>query len=380
MNCCLENEYLYLVHLVRCALKGENPQELPQGLSFKKVYEFGKAHEVANIAYLSIEKLNNKPTQDLLLSWKNFYYISIQRDIEQQNVKNQIISLLHENSIRTLEVQGTIIKDFYPSSDLRMMSDLDFIVDKSNLQKAKELVLNLGFVTEEENEEEWGGKNSRGIKVEIHTDFFYSVRTFQNGIKCLSAMGNAFSHASSSDGLNFRLDNTKLYLFNLLHTLKHFLSTGAGIRRILDLYVLKNTLKDIDYEYIDQVLTKNRIYSIGHKLISLADYWFEDLKGEESFLVLQDYVFISDNHGGRKFLVKKNLVRSKKKNKKFVKIRYVFSRIFISKQRCYALYPFCKKHKYPTFMCHLHRIMVLIFCKRKKGLKQELKNIKDTKI
>ena len=51
------NEYEYLVHLLQCAISDEQPVEKPAELSFEKVFEYGRTHEVANIAYVSLLKL-----------------------------------------------------------------------------------------------------------------------------------------------------------------------------------------------------------------------------------------------------------------------------------------------------------------------------------
>lgn len=370
--------YHYLIHLIKCALENTIPQEIPKHLSLEKVFLYGRQHEVANIAFLSIDKLEFVD-KELYNKWKTYYYASIKRDIEQENVLQEILNALHKENIRTLQVQGTVVKNYYPSSDLRMMTDIDLIVDKQNLKKASLILQNLGYDLDEENQEEWSGKNKQGYLVELHTDFFYSVRTFQNGIRCSSALNDAFNYAVDKNSLNCKVDTTTLYLFNLLHCLKHYLSGGAGIRRILDLYILQEKLqKDIDKEHIDRVLTSCKVKNIANRLVMLAYYWFNDKSAEIDLSGGEEIVFLSKNHGDRSVLVKRKLTRQK--GKKFAKIRYIFSRIFISKELCYKYYPFCKKHKYPTFLCWIHRLIVLPFSKRKKGVAKEIKDLKDTNI
>lgn len=47
-----KNEYEYLVHLIKCALRNLQPVENPKELSFDKALKYGKEHEVANIAFI----------------------------------------------------------------------------------------------------------------------------------------------------------------------------------------------------------------------------------------------------------------------------------------------------------------------------------------
>ena len=375
-----KTEYHYLVYLLKCALTDKQPEPIPTELSLEKVFLYGKEHEVANLAYLAVEKLSGVD-KELLEKWKIYYYSCIERDIEQENILTQILTNLHQENIRTLQVQGTRVKKYYPSSDLRTMTDIDLIIDKHNFKKASLILQNMGFALDMENQEEWNGINKAGYLIELQADFFYSVRTFQNGVRCLSALNNAFNYAIDKTALDCYVDETTLHLFNLLHCLKHYLSSGAGIRRILDLYVLRKELNDkIDYEYIDRVLEECKIKKMANALQALSDYWFKEKEPEIDLSRVEEIIFLSRNHGDRKVLVKRKLARQKKQGKKFIKLRYIFSRIFISKDLCYRYYPFCKKHKYPTFLCWIHRLIVLPFSKRKKGVLKEIKDLNNTKV
>ena len=374
-----KSEAHYLVHLVKCGINETTPQPLPQGFSLERIFYFGKEHEVANIAFLAVEKLENIE-EKLLNKWKAYYYSCIKRDIEQTNLLRQVLYALSSNDIRTLQVQGTVVKNYYPSSDLRTMTDIDLIVEKQNLKKASQVLLDLGFKVESENQEEWSGYNSQGLLVELHTDFFYSVRTFQNGIKCSTGLSGAFNYVVDGSQVECYTNETVLYLYNLLHCLKHYLSGGAGIRRILDLYILKQKLQNrVDNEYIGRVLERCKIKSIATRLIMLADYWFGEVEPNIDLSGGEEMVFASKNHGDTKVLVKRKLARDKAQGKKFLKLRYFFGRIFISKELCYYYYPFCKKHKYPLFLCWLHRLVVLPFSKKRKSVIKEVKNLINTK-
>ena len=375
-----KDEYHYLVYLLNCALTDNQPEPIPTDLSLEKVFLYAKEHDLANLAYLAVERLSELDNA-LLNKWKTYYYSCVKRDIEQEEVLREILNELHSQEVKTLQVQGTVVKGLYPSSDLRTMTDIDLIVERKNLKKARTILQGLGFVLEEENSEEWSGKNQLGILVELHTDFFYSVRTFQNGIRCASALNNAFNYATDKNALDCYVDNTTLYLFNLLHCLKHYLSGGAGIRRILDLYVLSEKFKNsLDKEYIGGVLENCKLKIPAERLTLLAYKWFGGKEVEADLSKIEEIVFLSNNHGDRSVIVKRRLSRNKVKGKKFIKLRYIFSRIFISKQLCYKYYPFCKKHNYPTFLCWIHRLVVLPFSKRKKGVLKEIKDINDTKI
>jgi len=55
------SEYGYLIRLLRAAIRQETPEELPEGLSFETVYRHAMEHDVANLAFYAVERLQKKP-------------------------------------------------------------------------------------------------------------------------------------------------------------------------------------------------------------------------------------------------------------------------------------------------------------------------------
>lgn len=365
----------YLINLIKSVLNDTCAQEKPIDVNFENVYELACAHEVAGISFLGIQKLENKCDKDLYEKWKNKYLLSIERDFEQTVAGDKIELLLSENGYKHLSAQGREVKKYYPSPELRMMSDIDFIVQKEKLSEIKTLLLSNGYTLTDENQEEISVTDGINL-IEIHTDFFYSQRTFQNGVKCLSVLNNPFKIALTNDDLTFFLDDTNLYLFNVLHLYKHFLSSGAGIRRIMDIYVLKRELKNVDYERIGILLDRAGLEIIDADLTNLALSWFgnTDKIFDEN---LAKTVFLSENHGSRQAVAIRRYKKEKDKRKPFAKIRYAFSRFFVDKKTCYKLYPFCKKHRYPLFLCWIHRFNCFIFHPKKSAQALKELTVKD---
>lgn len=365
----------YLINLIKSVLNDTCAQEKPIDVNFENVYELACAHEVAGISFLGVKKLENKCDDILFKKWENKYLLSIERDFEQTVAGDKIELLLSENGYKHLSAQGREVKKYYPSPELRMMSDIDFIVQKEKLSEIKTLLTLNGYTLTDENQEEISVTDGINL-IEIHTDFFYSQRTFQNGVKCLSVLNNPFKIALTNDDLTYFLDDTNLYLFNVLHLYKHFLSSGAGIRRIMDIYVLKRELKNVDYERIGILLDRAGLGEIDKNITNLALSWFgnTDKKFDEN---LAKTVFLSENHGSRQAVAIRRYKKEKDKRKPFAKIRYAFSRFFIDKTTCYKLYPFCKKHRYPLFLCWIHRFNCFIFHPKKSAQALKELTVKD---
>ena len=378
-----KNEYYYLINLINCALKDLQPQELPEHLSFEKVFEYGKTHEVGNIAFVALQRLKVKPDDQTYKKWKTFYAFSLSRHANQLEVRKEVLASFKKIGVRSLEVQGTVVKSFYPHPQWRMMTDIDFIIDRENLDKVDQVMRNLGYETKccvDSNSKTFEvdviGKYN--TLIEIHSEFFERKEKEAYG-----SITNPFETAEpTGEGLCYRLPDTEFYLYSLLHCIKHYLGSGTGIRRILDIFILRQKLlKKINTEYVNSVLEKAGYLSVAEEICALADRWFSDGEITSELSEAENIVFLSGNHGTGQIGLSRAFKKAGKGNKILFRIKMFFSRIFISKAEIYSAYPFCRKHRYPIVLCWLHRILCLIFIKKKrKQALNTISTIKDTEL
>ena len=357
------NEYEYLIHLINCAFSDSTPEELPDGLSFEKVYRYGKIHEVGNIAFLSLQKLKNQPSEELLRKWKTFYAFSVQRNAHQMVARTVIVNALNSAGIRNVEVQGTIMKQLYPSPEWRMMTDIDIIIDKDNIEKTARLMKNMGYEITELGDFEVDLYGPNDVFIEIHSDFF---DPFSLGYGAITDVFD--SSVPSGDGLSYTASDTIVYLYNLLHCIKHYKKKGIGIRRIMDMYVLKEQMYDkIDTAYVDEALRKNGFDTAADELFALAYEWFGGKKSDKNLDEMKKLVYMSGNHGTVEVLVK-NEYREKKTSNKFIfRVKKALSLIFLKKEIIYAAYPYCREHRLPVVLCWIYRAFYVLFRKDKRG-------------
>lgn len=355
------NEYDYLVHLIKSYILGEAPNEIPEGLSFEKVLEFGEQHEVANMAYLSVKKLNKKPNSELMKSWKESYYLATQRDSRQLSAKDEFLNELCKNEIRSLEVQGTVIKSLYPSTDLRMMSDLDFIIDANNLKKAENCLINLGYEITHSDEIEVQAKR-KDINIEVHSQFF-SYDIHFGKLSYHDSMNQPFeiAHQTKDNPFIYRVNHTDLYLYSLLHLLKHYENTGCGIRRFVDFYYIRKAYDDIDYNYISNVITSAGKESSVNEILQLYEYWFNDKAPTIDLEPVMSRIYLAGNHGNERLYFENRIKQGKLQNKHYSKLNIVIEYLFPKKEYIYTSYPFCKEHNYTTFFCWMHRAFFSVF-------------------
>lgn len=355
-------DYEYLIHLIYCAVHDEQPLEKPEEVSFYNVLHLGKIHEVANIAYLSVERLEKKPPQEIYDEWKGFYYLSAQRDTRQWLTREKIVNTLHENGIRTLEAQGTVTKRLYPSSELRMMSDIDIIIDFENLEKAMTLMKSLGYEISQKQPVEFDARIEDSELIEFHTDFFTEYM-YNRKERYSGAVSSPFEYASAAedDFLSFELSDTYYYLFTVLHTIAHFETMGCGIRRVLDLYYLKKALNGkVDKDVIKGVIDGNDLRKSYDALFALEEYWFENKTPSFDLSETVHDVILSGNHGTDAIFTRNNLRKDELSGVKFPKLKRIVKFVFPDKEYVYLGYPVCRERGYSTVRCWLYRIFATL--------------------
>ncbi|MCR5208407.1 MAG: nucleotidyltransferase family protein [Eubacterium sp.] len=351
-------DYEYLIHLIYCAVNETVPDEKPEEVSFKKVFLLGKAHEVANIAFLSVERLKQKPEPALYNEWKIYYYFSVERDSRQTEEREAVVSAMHDNGIRTLEAQGTVTKTLYPSPELRMMSDIDFIIDFDKLGEAMEIMRSLGYEVSQKQPVEFDAVKD-GRLVEFHTVFF-TDSMYNRKERYSSALNEPFSHAEPSDGdaLSYYLNDTYFYLFSVLHIIKHFETAGCGIRRVLDLYYLKKAFCDkYDKAVFDSVIDSGGFSDSCEKLFAVEEMWFEGAEPEIDLSEAVSDIVRSGNHGTSGIFTRNNVRKDEREGIRFPRLKRIFGFIFPDREYILINYHEFEERGYSTFKCRMLRIL-----------------------
>ncbi len=370
----IHNEYDYLIHLIKCAITHKIPQELPNDLSFDKVYEYGISHDIANIAFYSIEKLSQKPQEDLYKQWQLCRDLAFTRDINQSFARDEIVSLLQSENIRFLELQGTKIKEFYPSPDYRTMSDIDFIIDLENLEKGRKILEDLGYMCKNVDNVEIDGFRSPNINIELHTEYFSENSNYHQ------IMRPPFETLEEKG----EYDVNEFYIYNMLHIAKHYFNKGCGIRRVLDAYYLNlNYSKIINHQYVNSYFEKANILEFVERISNLAKYWFGNGEYSQEFDSMAKYITHSPLHGTEQNEMNNRLRDVCGEDTKFPRIRYAFKRVFAVGGTMYKHYPFLKKWKILYPFCWIHRFIRFLLNPKANGALDEvmlLRNAKNEKI
>lgn len=337
----IKDEYDYLIHLLKCVITGEQPKELPENLSFKKVFRCAREHSVANMAFYSVEKLADKPDSEMYAYWEGERDLAIARHFNQMDARDEIVRELAKAKIRVLEAQGTLIKPLYPSPDQRTMADLDFIVDPENLSKTEQILLSLGYTVDKSTEQEVDVQRQPNMYVEIHTDYFTKEFKYSDSLEY------PFDAAEEISPYSFRPTDEMFYAYSVLHLAKHYFIGGLGIRRVMDLFILNREYKAVrESKTVTDIFKNLDLLLFVEKISALAQAWFSDGELTDEMNVMITQIKRGQTFGSYATHTTNQLVEVKEKSKYFVKTRYFLSQVFNSKEYLSGTYPILKKRPY----------------------------------
>lgn len=362
-------EYEYLIHLVKAAIHDTQPAEKPPHLLFEKVYRYGVQHEVANIAFYSVQKLQNKPDEALLSDWEVCCNMAVARDINQNFAREEILTEFERKGIRSLEVQGTIIKQFYPRPEYRTMSDIDFIVDISSLSVARDILEGLGYVCEDVDGVEVDGFRSPNIHIEVHTEYFPTSCQYH------SVMRPPFATVEETGSY----DCNEFYIYNILHIAKHYFGKGCGVRRVLDVYYFNKRYGElIDCEYVKSVFESAGITEFAQNISLLAECWFGEAKRNAKIDGMEAYMFNAGLHGNEQNQMNNHLKKLYGDGVFLYRLKYCMRRLFAGKETMYVHYPFLERWKILYPFCWFHRLMRMLCSRDKYRIAGEMKMVADS--
>ncbi|MFK4391694.1 Renal dipeptidase [Bacillus sp. AFS026049] len=237
--------------------------------------QLAEHHRVVPLIYSKMKKINHKGipshvTETLYKEYKKntFQMLNFSGEMEQ------VSKLFTENQIRLLFLKGPIIAaDLYGDISLRTSKDLDILIQKKDLTKAEQLLLNFGYVKEEnlDNLDEWKWMNhhltffhpQKKVEIEIH----WRLHPPPTKVPSFNELWNRKRISPLTSYPVYFFGKEDLFLYLIAHGAKH---GWFRLRWLAD---------------IDQIIRK-RIIS-EKDILMLKNYQNQHLGGQAQFLIGQ---------------------------------------------------------------------------------------------
>lgn len=292
---------------------------------------------------MSIEKLQHKIDDKLFAYWQELYFKRMKYSMMQDMALEELIEAFTKAGIDCMPLKGSVIKNYYPSPDLRSMGDIDFIVREQNRQVVRDIMHNIGYEDDILDDGQVDAfKKGKLTYIEIHYDFSAENHVMHEifTIDWDKLIPTETEHL-------YQMTFEDLYFFNTGHYVKNMHNKGMGLRGVVDTFVLRNRLTDNQKQVLNERFAEVNIDEFNSKLVKIADIWFNEVKDGGSLDALQKYLLNKKTYGDYKTETILNAVYSEQtsSNAKYLKDKIfpsaddLYERFDI-KRKCFLILPF----------------------------------------
>ncbi len=215
---------------------------LPADINTSGILTEARHQTVFPIAASALKKLSivNKTNEKLLL-------YNVINNVRISHNHTEIANMLTENEIKFVFIKGVASAAYYNEPDMRTMGDVDILIERSEVQKVNDLLITLGYSTDDNIFKE---KGHIGYKRRVNgVTSVCEVHMRINGIptslaetfdKYLNNILEAVEEIEIVGGKCFVPSPFHHGIILLLHTATHWTHEGVGLRHLCDWAVFVN--------------------------------------------------------------------------------------------------------------------------------------------
>ena len=260
-------------------------------------------HCVGGMVYLALKGAKSGLRDEAGRFRREFELAAMQALKQEAEVEN-LEAALEKAEIPHVFFKGWEIRNYYPVAEVRMMSDVDFLIREEDSKKACKALEKAGFLAEH------AGNDVLCYKKNIlHLEMHRRIRAvLDNGADCTGWFKEAFSHGVFEAGkYSGHFEPEYHFVFLVFHLAKHMDSTGAGVRMFLDIAVFwRQYGGSMDMDRICRMLDELHLRLFAEQVFWLCKEWFHvEIPGgrkpkEKIYEIIAEYVFSGGIYGKHK--------------------------------------------------------------------------------
>lgn len=257
-----------LVTLIRNVVCGD---AIPNGFSVTDsaaLYDIARKHDMTHIVGYAIER--NHLIVDDFKKYELQYLNSIRRVLSIERDLLHIKTLFDDNKIAYIPLKGAVIRKLYPQSWMRVSSDIDILVRKESVERAKEVLIEqFGCRYIHRYKYHDGLYAPSGNHIELH----FALTVEESRPKSILDRVWENSRILDSSRSEYEMDDEYLYFYHIYHASKHFKYGGCGVRVVLDTWLLNHRV-EYNPETRLALLQEGGLHHFSMSLEEVADKWF----------------------------------------------------------------------------------------------------------
>ncbi len=260
----------YIVELARASIFNSDPALPIKSLDWDYIFIKSSEQNITGLLYASVNMLDEKykPNIEMMQNWQKIMLATFGEMNSRYNEFLRINKLMGENGITFIGLKGCILRNLYPVPELRTMGDLDILIPPESLKNTEKIFKENGYTVK---------KDAFGIVCKSNRAYWEIFTTTEEEMRVSFSKWDALFFENILFTNNIcSLEPTYFLIHLLVHTGKHCLREGSGIRNLCDIALfIKKHKEHIDFKTVEAACKEQRIFNIYTYIINAIDQWFD---------------------------------------------------------------------------------------------------------
>ena len=277
----------YFLNCVSAVINGGEIPAMPGEVDEKTVFSLAVRNSAQALLYFANEECRIF-SDELTLKLKKSYQAAMLREMSQQAEIEKIRKEFAENGISFMLLKGSHLKALYPKPEMRFMVDMDVLVRKADVEKAREILISHGLRQSMNNGKDIVLLKEPFLTVELHNTLFmedYYMYDYFLGV---------WDRAEKVSDFEYKMSDADLYIYSLAHLAEHYTTAGACFRPTMDIYLMNKKVNVLNTqearEYISAELEKLELNSFEENIKKVGLHIFEDGQLDGNTELMEKYI------------------------------------------------------------------------------------------
>lgn len=360
-----------LISLIASYLNGENAdREVYRSIGVPALLALSKRWSLEVITLDALEAQHIFDQEELKAWAERRHWLQVQ-SVVQQGEAQALKKMFVEHGLHVLPLKGYYMKGMYPKPEQRQMCDLDFLLGEQEMEQARTLMEEQGYVTEHFGDGHHDNYRKKPfLYVELHR------RLLDEDSPYAPELGDLLQRAVPGPEGEYKVNWSDYYLFLLVHFAKHMEWAGCGPRSVLDVYIFRRAYGDqLDQVYLQQRLSNMGLEKFHCDVEKIAEFWFAPGEKEKTLTdrarEMANEMLGSAVYGTQRQM-EENLLREHRGDHGSVEqagLRYLWRCIFLPRKNMEVMYPILRRHPALLPACWLVRGGRMVFATPGRSIK-----------
>lgn len=240
------------------SLREDINDEILSSIEWVDVVHESILQSVPAITLDGISEIKEYIPPNIYMRWMQHTFQVLNKNEILNNEQNILIDLLNNSGVPYIILKGSTAAYNYPNPSLRNMGDIDFLIKLDDKERVRKLLVNNDYIQNSEELAHHVTFEKNSVHIEMHIEitgipYGRPGRIIRDYIKDIIDS----SETVCLENNFFNIAHVKIQgIIFLLHTLRHLLKVGIGLRHLCDwaMFVNKQLNDEIWNEYYYKIL------------------------------------------------------------------------------------------------------------------------------